>query len=161
MKTLATNTFTMKTFSSLILSASLAVGSLSVNAATQTETTAIPSVADSQAAPNFVIYRPKQTATMSGINYRVYVDGKRLAKLRVGSHQVLNLSPGQHTLSANDRNRSKLKFIVNETGTTIVRAAAKSTTHIVFDTADMERTLKEAPAVAKSLRESDKRITQL
>ena len=66
-----------------------------------------------------VIYRPNDGSSMS---YRLWVDDQYMGKLKPKQVVKLQLSPGEHVIRSNDRNRSELSVTVNEQGTTYVRA---------------------------------------
>ena len=66
-----------------------------------------------------VIYRANDGSSMS---YRLWVDDQYMGKLKLKEVLELQLSPGEHVIRSNDRNRSELSVTVNEQGTTYVRA---------------------------------------
>jgi hypothetical protein len=66
-----------------------------------------------------VIYRPNDGSSMS---YRLWVDDQYMGKLKLKQVLELQLSPGEHVIRSNDRNRSELSVTVNEQRTTYVRA---------------------------------------
>ena len=68
---------------------------------------------------NLVIYRPDDGSTLS---YRFWVDGEYSGTLELDEALKLQLSPGEHVITANDHNRTELKVTVAEHGSTHVRS---------------------------------------
>ncbi len=64
------------------------------------------------------IYR---TADNSAINYRLMVDGKHIGRLKPNSAINLPLRVGEHVITSNDRNKTKLKVLVDGDGVTYIR----------------------------------------
>lgn len=67
---------------------------------------------------NLVIYR---TTDNSAVDYRLLVDGKHIGKLKPNSAIKLRLSAGDHIISSNDRNKTKLKVVTHGDSVTYVR----------------------------------------
>jgi hypothetical protein len=78
--------------------------------------TAIAEVDASSA--NLVIYRPDDGSTL---NYRIWVDGHYMGKLKTTESLHLRVKPGEHVISCNDRKRTKLRVTVAQQGTSYVR----------------------------------------
>lgn len=72
-----------------------------------------------QANANLVIYRPNDGSALS---YRFWVDGEYMGTLELDEVVKLQLSPGEHVITANDRNRTRLVVTVAEHGSTFVRS---------------------------------------
>ena len=68
---------------------------------------------------NLVIYRPNDGSSLS---YRFWVDGEYMGTLELEEVLKLQLSPGEHVITANDRNRTRLVVTVAEQGSTYVRS---------------------------------------
>lgn len=85
---------------------------------------------------NLIVYRTKGKASHSGLYYRLYVDGVNLGKLRVGRALNLSLSPGQHTLRANDRSGTQIDFLVRPNQSTVVRGEIKGNSQIQLNNVD-------------------------
>ena len=77
------------------------------------------SVVQNNQTAKLVIYRANDGSSMS---YRLWVDDQYMGKLKLKEVLELQLSPGEHVIRSNDRNRSELSVTVNEQGTTYVRA---------------------------------------
>ena len=67
---------------------------------------------------NLIIYRPNDHSAM---NYRVWVDGRYMGKLKPKEVIEMHVLPGKHVISSNDRNRSELVVTVSKQGVTYVR----------------------------------------
>lgn len=97
----------------LIVSILFLISLLSVTSLAVAETT----VTNDHSA-NLVIYRPNDN---SSLNYRIWVDGKYVGKLKVDEAMKLQVDPGKHVISSNDHNRTRLSVSVAEQGVTYVR----------------------------------------
>jgi hypothetical protein len=83
----------------------------------------------SPATANLIIYRPNDYSAM---NYRIWVDGRYLGKLKRDKALELHVSPGEHVIRSNDRNRSELAVTVNEQGVTYVHSEIYRKTRIAI-----------------------------
>jgi hypothetical protein len=81
---------------------------------------------------NLVIYRPNDG---SSLNYRIWVDGEHMGRLKVGATMKLRVDPGNHVISSNDSNRTQLTVTVTELDATYVRKEVnrKNTISLVAD----------------------------
>ena len=71
---------------------------------------------------NLVIYRSGEANKTQSVNYRLYVDGKPVGKLRHNTAFPLSLSAGVHTVTLNDPDSTELLVEINANHTAIIRA---------------------------------------
>ena len=102
-----------------------------------------------------VIYRPKQTASVKSINYRLYVNGEKLGRLKTSSYQSVDLPAGEHTITVNDKARSEYVFKIEAGETVVVKGLVSRTLNVNFTEMAPSAAIAEAPFVAKAIQATD------
>jgi len=95
-----------------------------------------PAVTNSTA--NTVIYRPHDD---SDINYRIWVDGQYLGRLKHGAVISLNLSEGDHTITLNDAHKTTYQLNVEPKNVSYIQASISKKTGVTFSRSELSEKL--------------------
>ena len=139
---------TIKSFIAITLISAFTMAAQAGNGATDQQ--AAVTGADA-ASSSIIIYRPKQSASVKTINYRLYVNGKSLGRLKTSSYYSLDLAPGVHKVSVNDK--AKSEYILNVTAgeTLVVKGLVSRTLGVNFTEMAPSAAVAEAPYVAEAI----------
>ena len=100
---------------------------------------------NSQSA-QLVIFRTVTRASNSGINYRLNVDDKPVGKLKAKTIINLQLAPGKHVISTNDKKRSQLEVNLAAGTTTFINGSINNRVLEMTETTPTEKVLAEISA---------------
>jgi len=98
-----------------------------------------------------VVFRSRESTQTATMNYRLFIDGKHIGKLKVGDFYALEMMPGDHTLKTNDRGKTAVDFVLRENHTLVYRANVLRDLSVELAEMSAEQALAEAPQLADEL----------
>ena len=107
------------------------------------------------ASSSVIIYRPKQSASVKTINYRLFVDGKSLGRLKTSSHYSLDLAPCTHKISVHDKAKSGYILNVAAGETLVIKGLVNRKLAVDFTEMAASAAVAEAPFVAKDIQAAE------
>ncbi len=112
---------------------------------------------DTATRSHLVIYRPKQNAVYGSINFRIIVNGKILGKLKGKMYYSVELSPGEHIISVNDKTRTRQKISIEDHEIVVIQGKVNRKHTLVMRRVNAIEAVQDAPFLAEVLGVEDEK----